>query len=202
MVASGSQGLGRVLLLQAPHDLPTALVGVVVDPRGAAVPGAVVECSDVATGARWQEQADGEGRYVVNLPPSAQAPPRLVSLSGHGQSPGGLQLEATRITELSLVGAASVMLGLDAFSQAEALAWEARRDRQVRLRAQGLPRHATEVTVRLVRADGRAEEVVPTKLQPPILEAEFAEAPMPGDRLELRSLGLVPLGSSAPSLSL
>lgn len=200
VVLNQAMGLPRANLLVVPKAGGPALAGVVVDPRGAAVPQGVVEAADAPTGARLSSIANGDGLYRVALPESSSLPPRLVNLSGHGLSPGGVKLDASRVQELSLTAPASVALGLDAFAQASEATWVGLQGRQVQVQAQGLPGRADELVLRW--EDGRgAFEAVPIRLSPPLVEAELPVAPLPGGKLELRVLGLVPPGQSPPSLS-
>lgn len=200
VVVNAAAGLPRANLLLLPKAGGPALAGVVVDPRGAAVPGGVAEAADAPSGARISATANGAGLYRVELPPTSSLPPRLVNLGGHGRSPGGVNLDASRVQELSLSGPSSVALALDAFRQSSSPQWQVLSGRRLQVMAQDLPSRPDEMVLHWEDARG-AFEVIPFRMGGGSLEAELPVDPSPGGRLELRTFGVVPPGQSAPSLS-
>jgi len=83
--------LARLNLPLSPPDAP--LAGVLVDPRGAAVPGGTVVATAAGLPAgRAEWRADADGFWIGGLMPAPD-----VRLTAHGTTPGGVPVETTAL---------------------------------------------------------------------------------------------------------
>lgn len=212
--ASALGGLGRVNLALVPVARPAglgadalAIAGVIVDPRGAAIPGGTVRLADSLTAeGNRAVQADADGFWVVALGGLALGPLTngQATLTAHGATPGEVKVESTEALTLPLDGTAAtvaVVAATRAYTLPRDLRWVEAAGRRRVLAGSFLPTRRDELTVRWARPLGYSEGL------PAAVEAGRVVLEVPpgtGDdaSVELLPLGLVPPEGKPPALSL
>lgn len=207
-------GIGRVNLALVPTERPAglaadqvAIAGVLVDPRGAALPAGTVRLADsLTTDGNRAVTADADGFWAVVLGGVAAGPLTngQATLTAFGTTPGEVKVESTEPLTLPLDGAAThaVVAATSAYALPRDLRWVEASGRRRVLAGTFLPTRRDELVVRWARPVGYSEGL-PTAVEggrvvlevPPGYDASDAA-------VELLPLGLVPPAGKLPALSL
>lgn len=206
-------GLAGANLLVVPAARPAALaagdvamVGVLADPRGAALAGGTVHAVDgVSNGGKGSNQqltADADGFFAMVLTGigvralnNGQA-----ELTGYGRTAGGVNVETTDIQTLTVDTrpTQATVVGTTAFLAVSGPVWGAGTGQTRTLTADHLPTRRDELELHFEQ-DGKTADVLPDAIAGSQATFTLPAGFTPGHgTLEPRVLGLVP----APSLAI
>ncbi|MDB5101882.1 MAG: hypothetical protein JWM80_6303 [Cyanobacteria bacterium RYN_339] len=205
---TGVAGLPRANLALVPSTRPAglakdavALVGIVTDPRGAALPGGTVHLVDSVSaggaGSNQKLQANGDGFFASVLAGIPLLAGGQAELTAFGYTPGGVPVETTSLTTVGL-GASPVVglvLGATAFGTVDAPAWTTGSGRGRAIAAGKMPLRRDELVFHLTQ-DGRTADVAPDYVADGRAGLTLPEGFALGSgTVEIRTLGLVPAPS-------
>ncbi len=211
---AGHCGLGRVNLPLVPTDRPAsmavdqvAIAGVLVDPRGAALPAGTVRLADSLTAeGNRAVQADADGFYAVVLSGVATGPLTngQATLTAYGATPGEVKVESTEPLTLPLDASAThaVVASTRAYAMPRDLRWVEASGRRRVLAGTFLPTRRDELVVRWARPIGYSEGA-PVAIEGGRVVLEVPPGHDAADAaVELLPLGLVPPEGKLPAISL
>lgn len=210
----GHGGIGRINLALVPTARPAglaadalAIAGVLVDPRGAALPGGTVRLADsLTTEGNRAATADADGFWAVVLAGVAPGPLTngQATLTAFGATPGEVKVESTEPLTIPLDAAPThlVVAATKAWAAPRALKWVEAAGRRRVLAGEFLPTRRDELVVRWSRPVGYSEGL-PASVEggkvvlevPPGYEGSDAS-------VALLPLGLVPPAGDPPAISL
>lgn len=210
---SPATGLARANLALVPVSRPAAqagdavmVTGVLLDPRGAALPGGNVHVVDSVShagkGGNVNVTADADGYFVCSLPGvgalalnNGQA-----ELTGYGTTPGGVRVETTDVIT-TLVDSRPVQaltVGTTAFLGIASPTWVTGNGRARSVTGSQVPTRRDELVLHFEQ-DGKTADVAPDALDAGHVSFALPDGFVPGHgTLELRTLGLTP----APSVTI
>ena len=211
--ASTLGGLARLNLALVPVARPAglpadavAIAGVLVDPRGAALPAGTVRIADSLTSqGNRAVQADADGFWSVVLAGLSLGPLTngQATLTAFGATPGDVKVESAETLTLALDASATygVVAATRTYALPRDLRWVESAGRRRVLMGEFLPTRRDELVVRWARPIGYAEGLAAA------VEGDRVVLEVPpgyGDEasVELLPLGLVPPVGKPPALSL